>query len=217
VTEAAFVQSVPTLAFSIASAEAVRYAAAPTVAFSLRIESDAEVRSTMLQAQIRIAAPERPYDAAEQERLRDLFGPPEDWGRTLRSVLWTHATVLVAPFSGTTTVELPVACTYDFEIAAAKYFHALEVGEVPLEFLFSGTLFYTGAHGDLQTARISWENEARFRLPVAVWQEAVERAFPGSAWLRVHRELFGRLAAYRARRTLPTWDAVLEELLEGRE
>lgn len=210
------VDTSPVLTFAVESAEAVRYAAAPTIAFGLEISSDGDVRSMMLQAQIRIAAPDRAYDDAAQERLRDLFGPPEGWGRTLRSLLWTHATLLVPPFSDTTTVEMPIACTYDFEVAAAKYLHALEDGDVPLEFLFSGTVFYPGAGGALQTARLSWESEAPFRMPVAVWKEAVERAFPGSAWLRVHRELFDRLAAYRARRTLPTWDAVVEELLEGR-
>jgi hypothetical protein len=207
----------PGLAFAVEGAEAVRYAATPTIAFALRIESDGDVRSLMLQTQIRIAAPDRAYDDATQGRLRDLFGPPEVWGRTLRSLLWAHATLLVAPFSGTTTVELPVACTYDFEVASAKYLQALRDGDVPLEFLFSGTLFYGGAGGALRTARLSWESEAQFRLPVAVWSQAVERAFPGTAWLRVHRDVFDRLTAYRTRRTLPTWEGVLEELLEGRE
>lgn len=216
-SKATLPETAPSLGFAVESAEAVRHAAAPTIAFTLRIESEGEVRSLMLQAQIRLAAPDRAYDEATQERLRDLFGDPADWGRTLRSLLWTHATLLVPPFSGTTTVELPVPCTYDFEVAAAKYLHALEDGEVPIELLFSGTLFYAAEDGSLRTARISWESEAAFRMPVAVWREAVERAFPGSAWLRVHRELFDRLAAYRSRRTLPTWDAVVEELLEGRE
>jgi hypothetical protein len=54
-------------------------------------------------------------------------------------------------------------------------------------------------------------------MPVSVWQEAVERAFPGSAWLRVRRDVFDRLVAYRTRRTLPTWEDVVDELLEGRE
>jgi hypothetical protein len=214
--ETAFAQRVPALAFAIESAEAMRYAAAPTVAFTLRIESDLDVRSIMLQAQIRIAAPARAYDEATKARLVGLFGDPDGWGRSLQSLLWTHATVLVPAFSGATTVELPVACTYDFEVASAQYFHALGDGDVPLEFLFSGTVFYTGAGGALQTARISWESEAAFPLPVRVWREAVERHFPGSAWLRMHRDVFDRLAAYRAERALPTWEAVLEDLLEGR-
>ena len=31
-----------------------------------------------------------------------------------------------------TEVDLPVTCTYDFEVAAAKYLHALDDGEIPL-------------------------------------------------------------------------------------
>jgi Family of unknown function (DUF6084) len=216
-SEATLRETAPALDFAVESAEAVRHAAAPTVAFALRISSDVAVRSAMLQAQIRIAAPDRLYDDETQERLRDLFGPPEGWGRTLRSLLWAHATVLVPPFERTTTVELPVPCTYDFEVAAAKYLHALRDGDVPLELLFSGTVFYAGEGGALRTARISWASESAFRMPVSVWQEAVERAFPGSAWLRVRRDAFDRLAAYRRRRTLPTWEDVVDELLEGRE
>lgn len=204
------------MAFAVESAEAVRYAAAPSVAFRLRIESDADVRSTMLAAQIRIAAPARAYDDETKARLLDLFGEPGEWGRTLRSLLWTHATVLVPAFSGTTGVELTVPCTYDFEVAAAKYFHAIEDGEVPLEFLFSGSVFYVGEGGALRTARISWESETVFPMPIAVWKEAIDRHFPGSAWLRVRRDVFDRLAAYRTSRSLPTWEAAIEELLEGR-
>ena len=215
-SETALARGAPALTFAVESAEAVRFAAAPTISFSLRVGADAAVRSLMLSAQIRIAAPARGYDPETAERLTDLFGDPADWGRTLRSLLWANTTLLVPPFTGETTVELPVACTYDFEVASAKYLHALGDGDVPLEFLFSGTLFYTGAHGGLQTARISWESEASFRMPVEVWRQAVDHHFPSSAWLRVHRDVFERLAAYRARRTLPTWDAVLEELLEGR-
>ena len=48
---------------------------------------------------------------------------------------------MVAGFAGETEVDLPVACTYDFEVAAAKYLHALGDGEVPLLLLFSGTVF----------------------------------------------------------------------------
>jgi Family of unknown function (DUF6084) len=207
---------VPALRFDVEGAEAVRFAAAPTVAFALRIESDRRVRSLALSAQIRIQATRRSYDPGAQERLVELFGDPSRWGTTLRSLLWTHATLLVPPFEGATTVELPVSCTYDFEVAAAKYFHGLEDGEVPLEFLFSGTVFYAGDDGALRTAQISWESEARYGLPVEVWKQAVDHHFPGSAWLRVRRDAFDRLNAYKARRALPTWEAAIDELLEGR-
>ena len=47
---------------------------------------------------------------------------------------------MVPGFEGTTVIDLPITCTYDFEVVAAKYLEALEDGEVPLLFLFSGTM-----------------------------------------------------------------------------
>src|SRR5262249_15311044 len=149
----------------------------------------------------------RGYDARAQERLLELFGEPVRWGETLRSLLWAQTTLVVPPFEGSTLVDLPVACTYDLDVAAAKYFHALEDGDVPLELLFSGTVFYTAADGRLGTAHIPWDREARFRLPVQVWKDMMERYFPGGAWLRLGRDAFERLHAYRSKGTLLTWDA----------
>ena len=210
-------EALPRIAFAVESADAVAYAAAPTVAFALSIDCDRPVRSLSLNVQIRIAAPRRGYDAGEQERLVELFGTPDRWSETLRGFLWTNATVVVPPFTGTGRATLTVTCTYDFEVAAAKYFHALADGEVPLELLFSGTVFYAGESGLLRTAQIPWDCEARFDLPVAVWRKAVDNRFPHSAWLRVDRVVFDRLLAYKARRTLPTWESTLEELLDRSE
>jgi hypothetical protein len=208
-------QTVPGLGVAVEGAAAVRFAAAPTLAFTLRLESDRPVRSLALNVQVRIVPTRRTYGAEEERRLVELFGPPERWGDTLRSFLWTNATLLVPPFDGATTVELPVTCTYDLEVAAAKYFHGLRDGEVPLELLFSGTVFYLD-DGLLQTAQIPWELEAQFRLPVRTWREAIDVHFPGTAWLRVRQDVFDRLAAYKATRTLPTWEAAIDELLDGR-
>ena len=72
-------------------------------------------------------------------------------------------------------------------------------GEIPLDLLFSGTVFYTGAGGALQINRISWNAEAAHRLPVRVWRETMDHYFPDSAWLRLDRETFDRLVAFRAR------------------
>jgi hypothetical protein len=216
VTLAAGTEAVPALFFAIEAAEPVRHAVAPTIALTLQIESDLDVRSLTLNAQVRIAAPSRPYDATEQGGLADLFGTPDRWGHTLRSLLWTNATLVVPAFSGSTRAELLIACTYDFEVAAAKYFHALEKGDVPLELLFSGTVFYAD-RGLLRAGLLSWSSEAAYRMPVRVWKEAVEFHFPGSAWLRVRQDAFDRLAEFRVRRSLPTWEAVVDELLAGRE
>jgi hypothetical protein len=209
--------TLPQLAFTVESAEAVRFAAAPTVSFALRIASDKPVRSLALNAQIRIAPARRGYSVRDQERLVELFGPAESWGDTLRTFRWAQAAIQVPPFDEHTSVELAVPCTYDLEVAAAKYFYALDEGDVPLEFLFSGTVFFLGEHGVLQTAQIPWDCEAAYRMPVQVWKQAMEHHFPGSAWLRVRDDVFERLVDYKARHALPTWDATLDELLAGRE
>lgn len=205
----------PDLAFAVEGARVLEFAAAPTLCFLLRIEAGGgePIRSIALSAQLRIAAARRSYDRATQERLVEVFGASGEWGTTVRSLLWAHAAVQVPPFTGRTVVELPLACTYDFEVAAAKYLHALEDGDVPLEFLFSGTIFYAGEGGLLRVGRISWEKEAGYRLPVRVWREMMEHYFPNSAWIRLRRDIFDRLCAYRARRAHPTWEAALEALL----
>ena len=204
--------TLPALTFEVEASEAVRFAAAPTVGFALRVTSDRPVRSLALNAQIRIAPARRRYTARDEQRLVELFGPPERWGETLRTFRWENVSVLVPPFDADTSVELAVPCTYDLEVATAKYFYALEDGAVPLEFLFSGTIFFT-ANGTLQTAQVPWDREATYRMPVQAWKQAMEQHFRGSAWLRVRDDVFERLVAYKAARALPTWEATFEELL----
>lgn len=204
------------LSFAVEGAAALEFAATPTVLFTLRIEAPAAqaVRSVSLNTQVRIAANQRPYAPDEQRRLGEVFGDPRSWSTTLGSVLWTHVTVVVPPFVGSTTVDLPVACTYDFEVSSARYFQLVRESFIPLEFLFSGTVFYATA-GGLQVARIGWDKEARFRMPATIWAEAVEHVFPNSAWLRLPRETFDRLADFRARNALPSWEATLDALLSA--
>ena len=209
----------PDLEFKLEGAEVAEFAAIPSLVFKLRIENleDEPVRSVALNTQIRIAATGRHYEAAEQERLLELFGEPSRWKDTLRSLLWTHTVLQVPRFSGSTVVDMPVACTYDLEVVAAKYFYALQDGEVPLEFLFSGTIFYAGEGGRLQTTRISWEKEAEFRLPVRLWKEMMDQYFPNSAWVRLRKDAFDQLYDYKVRKGLPTWEATVEALLQASE
>lgn len=200
--------------FDVVRAEPVDFAAVPTIRFVLGIESDRDVRSILLDTQIAIAARRRSYDPESHDRLFALFGAPEGWGSTLRNLLWSRQTVVVPAFSGRTEVDLLVPCSYDVEVAASGYFDALEDGHVPLELTFSGSLFYAGENGMLQTERISWESEAEFRFPVAVWREVMDRHFPGAAWLRLRKGTFDRLRAYRSRTSL-SWDDAVERLLDG--
>jgi hypothetical protein len=210
---------VPNLDFRVEGAEVLEHAAVPSLLFKLRIENLQEepIRSVSLNTQVRISARQRHYETVEQERLQELFGEPNRWGETLRSLLWTHTVLQVPRFSGSTVVGMPVTCTYDLEVAAAKYFYALEDGEVPLEFLFSGTVFYAAEGGWLQTTRISWEKEAEFRLPVRLWKEMMEHYFPNSAWIRLHRDAFDELYDYKVRMGLPTWETTVEALLRASE
>jgi hypothetical protein len=196
--------------FSIEDGGVLPHSAVPTLRFGLRVESDEAVRALSLGVQVRIAATQRTYSDAEEEALRELFGSPEQWGRSLQSLHWTNLTVQVPAFTGSTLVDLLVTCTYDLEVTAAKYLTGLDGGEVPLDFLFSGTLFYGEP---LQVRPISWNAEAQHRLPVSVWREMMDRFFPNSAWLRLDRKTFDRLHAYRARNALLNWDDTFEALL----
>lgn len=213
---------VPALTFAVDGCEAVRHAATPTLSFALRVEATegVAIRSVLLDVQIQIAARRRSYAPDGQARLLELFGAPESWSTTLRTLPWVRTTTVVPAFTGTSVVELAVPCTYDLEVTGARYFAALDDGEVPLEFLFSGTMFFTGSKtpgskpSHLQAARIPWDGDVEYDLPIAVWRAAIDRHFPDSAWLRLGTGTFNRLAAYKARHAFVTVDDALKALLE---
>jgi hypothetical protein len=208
----------PDLSFEVIGAEVPAFAAVPTLSFKLRIANNVEqerIYSISLRSQIRLAVTQRRYNAQEQAQLLEVFGEPGRWGETLRSLLWTHANMVVQQFTGSTVVDLPVPCTYDFEVVSTKYFHALEGGEIPLLFLFSGTIFYEGKEGQLQIGQISWSKEASFRLPVARWQEMMARYYPNSTWIRLQKDVFDQLYQYKSRHGLPTWEETLLRLLRA--
>lgn len=202
------------LGFQVLGVRAEPYAAVPTLMFRLRIteETGERIHTIALRCQIQIEPRQRHYEVAEKERLFELFGEAPRWGETLQTLLWTHATLMVQGFTGSCEVDLPVACTYDFEITAAKYFHSLDDGEIPLLMLFSGTAFTRGQTG-FSVEPVPWEKEAHFRLPVRVWRELMDHYFPGGAWIRLRRESFDALHEFRGRRALATWDDAVEALL----
>jgi hypothetical protein len=208
----------PDLRLTIEGAEVVQYAAAPLLAFKLRIansSSEEIIYTVALRAQIQIEATRRKYDANEQERLLDLFGEPDRWGQTLRSMLWTHASVVVPRFTGSTLADISVPCTFDFNVAATKYFHGVTSGDLPLCFQFSGTVFYQGENETLQVAPISWDKEAKYRLSVKVWKDLMDVYYPNSAWLALQRDTFEKLYQYKVREGIPTWEEALERALNA--
>jgi len=206
----------PDLSIAVEGAEVVQFAAAPLLAFQLRIENPGTeelIHSVVLRAQIQIEATRRRYDEREKGKLLDLFGEPDRWSRTLRSMLWTHAGAVIPPFRGSARADLQVPCTFDFNVAATKYFHGLSGGEIPLIFLFSGTVFYQDAAGALQVSPISWNSEARFRLTVGVWRQMMDEYYPNSSWLALRRDAFERLYEFKLRSGTPTWEEALDRLL----
>jgi hypothetical protein len=210
----------PDLNFAVDGAEPERFAAAPLLLFKLRVSQavppgfePTPIHAVALRCQVRIEPARRRYDAGEQERLLDLFGTPERWGQTLRPMLWTHVSAVVPPFAEAGAADLPVPCSFDFSLAATKYFAALREGEVPLCFLFSGTIFYEAPGGALQVAQVPWEKEAYYRLPAATWRALMDHYYPNSAWLCLRRDVFDHLERYRSRNGLPTTEQALERLL----
>jgi len=210
----------PDLSFQIEKAEPQPFTVAPTLLFRLRITNtvaDETVHSVALRCQIQLEVTRRHYRAEEQKQLGDLFGDSGRWGQTLKTMLWTHASVVAPAFQDAAVVDLPVACSFDFNVAATKYFHGLADGDVPLAFLFSGTVFYADRGGGLQVAPIPWDKEARFRLPVSAWREMMDIYYPNSAWLCLRRDVFERLYQYKVERGIPTWEQAIEGMLPALE
>ncbi|MCT9932215.1 DUF6084 family protein [Planotetraspora sp. A-T 1434] len=202
------------LRFDCLDARAEAYAASPTLMFRLRIAdpSAAGVHAIALRCQIRVEPQRRRYDESETALLADLFGRPSRWGDTLKPMQFAHVTAMVPGFAGTTEIDLPVPCSYDLEVAAGKYFASLDDGEVPLLLLFSGTVFARSETG-FSVRQVPWECETRYRLPVAVWRDLMDRYFPGSGWLRLGRDTLRDLHRFKTERALATWDETVNALL----
>ncbi|HEY0754115.1 MAG TPA: DUF6084 family protein [Ktedonobacteraceae bacterium] len=206
----------PDLDFAVVGAEVPPFAALPTLIFKLSVTNAPAhqvIHSISLRSQIQLAVNRRRYSPAAQPRLVELFGEPQRWGDTLRPLLWTHASTVVPRFSDALVADIPIACTYDLEVASTKYFDALDEGEIPLAFFFSGSVFYENDEGNLQVEQIPWSKEAFYRLPVATWKEMIARYYPNSAWLRLHKDVFDQLYQYKTAQGLPTWDDVITRLL----
>jgi Family of unknown function (DUF6084) len=203
------------LTFGCAGAHAARYAATPTLTFTLNITERTGVRvhAIALRCQIRIEPHRRRYSADEAQRLNDLFGDTDRWAETVKPIQLATVTAMVPGFTSLTELELPVPCTYDLEVASARYLQGLDDGTIPLLLLFSGTVFIAQGESSFGVELIPWSAEASYRMPVSVWRDVVNEHFPGSAWLRCSRETLDALSVFKASRALPTWDATLSELL----
>jgi len=205
----------PEVAFAVLGARPVKYAAAPTLALDLEITEShgRHVYMLALSVQLMIEPARRAYDDRAHERLVELFGAPERWAVTTRSLVWSTRDVVVPAFTGRTTVTVPIDCHYDLELAAAMYLHALTDGEAPLALHFNGMVYYPGEGGALQIVLLPWSNSIGFRMPVAVWRETIEHYYPGTAWVGLRAETLEALQRAKLARGLATLDDTLTALL----
>ncbi len=204
--------------FAVLGARPIRHAAAPMLAIDLQITelSGRQVYMIALSIQVMIEPARRRYDDETRSKLLELFGPPERWAVTTRSLVWTHLDVLVPAFTGTTAVAVPINVSYDLELAAAKYLHALPDGEAPLALHFNGMVYYRGPDGGLQMVLIPWSKSIDFRMQVSVWRETVEHYYPGTAWVALREGTLEALQREKLARGVATLDACVEALLQER-
>ncbi len=207
--------SAPEPDFEVISARAVRHAAVPTLALDVHVSepSGRAVFMVALHTQVMIEPARRQYDAATRERLEGLFGPPERWAVTTRALQWVQRDIVVPAFTGSTTVTIAVECSYDMEVAAAKYLYSLPDGEAPLALHFSGIVYYPGDEGALQMVLLPWSRSVGFRMPVSAFRDAIEDHYPGTGWIALREETLATLERERVARALPTMDACVLALL----
>jgi uncharacterized protein DUF6084 len=205
----------PDLRFQIEEAVSTPNAAVPQITFKVRITNSLPepVHSIALRAQVQVEPVRRRYTATEQENLKELFGEPERWSKTVQSMLWANTNVNVSGFEGSTVIEVPVPCTFDFNVAMTKYIHGLDGGELPISMMFSGTVFFAGNIG-LQVSQIPWDRDANYRMAVRVWKEMMDMYYPNAAWISLRRDVFERLYEYKARYGITTWEQALERILD---
>ena len=203
------------VSFSVEGAEAA--SSAVSLKLGVAVAPEVPVHAALVRCEARIEAARRGYTPGEQERLFDLFGEPARHARTLRPLPWTQTTLLVPSFHGRVLVDLTLPCGTDFDGAVAKYFEALDDGEVPLSLLFSGTVFHARDDGGLQVSPLPWTSEACGALPVSVYRDAYERHHGASALLPIPRALYERLRRYKKARGAATWAQAIDTLLDDHE
>lgn len=203
------------LSFECLGARPDPYGTSPTLLFTLRVSEvdGGRVHAVALRVQMRIEPQRRRYRDDEAELLTHLFGERARWGDTLKPMQFTTVSIMVPSFRGSTEIDVPVPVSYDLEVAAGKYFHALADGVVPIALMFSGTVFSKGETG-FWVDQISWNTDVSYAMPIAVWQNLMNTYFPGEAWIRLSRDTVDELLRYKAKHAIPTWDAAMTALLK---
>ncbi len=208
-------ESVAELDFEVIGSQVVRHAAVPMLSLELQVSESAgrSVYMVGLRIQLMIEPARRSYDEDTRARLVELFGPPERWGVTTRSLVWSQIDLFVPAFTGSTVVSAPIVCHGDMELAATRYLNALPDGEAPLALHFNGTIYYPDENRGLQMVLVPWNRSIDFRMPVAVWRETMEHYYPHTGWISINQRTLEALGAEKRRRGLSTLDDCVCALL----
>lgn len=206
------------VSFAVLDVAPEPYAVTPVLTARVGVAASGEdpVHAIALRCQVRIEPLRRGYTDDEAAALLDLFGSRERWSTTQHTFLWQHTSAMVPGFVGATQVELPLVCTYDFEVTAAKYLHALRDGSIPLQFLFSGTVFTKGRN-NFAVQQIPWDREDRYDMPVSVWRHLIELHFPNTGWVRLNHDTVDALVAYKSAHGMLGLDDAVTALLDPAE
>jgi hypothetical protein len=202
------------LTFTILDVTVEPYSVTPRLTAHIGITNgdDEPIQAIALKCQIRLEPLRRSYSDDEAGGLLDLFGPRQRWVNTQRTFLWQHSTAMVQGFTGACEITMPLECTYDFEVTASKYLHALRDGAVPLLFLFSGTVFVQGERG-FSVRQVSWDCEAQHDMPVSVWNDVTRLHYPNAGWVRLGHDTVSALAAYKSARGMLDFEDAITTLL----
>lgn len=203
--------------FEVVGARNVRSAAVPTLAFEASASNSSSLRVLFmaLTAMITVEPGKRSYDDETRARLVELFGEPERWASTTGSFRWAQVGAVVPVTGPESRFELEVPCTYDHEIAAAKYFGGVTEGVFPLRFHFNGTVYYEDESGRLQIVPLPWDRSTRFELPAQVWREMIASHYPRGGWIRLNEDTLQELGRHKAATGTPTLDRCVSDLLDG--
>jgi hypothetical protein len=202
--------------FAVVDVTPEPYSVSPqlTARIGVTASGDDPVHAIALRCQVRIEPLRRPYRDDEAAGLTDMFGPRSRWANTQRTFLWQHTAAMVQGFTGSTQVTLPLECTYDFEVTGSKYLHALRDGTVPLQFLFSGTVFVKGERG-FAVQQVPWDQEDQYDMPVSVWRDLIRQHYPNSGWVRLGHDTVTALTDYKSARGMLDIDEAVNSLLSG--
>ena len=203
----------PDLKFRVEAAAAAVRTAVPMMNFRVRIMNHRiePVCLAALGCRIEIEIPRRDCGTEDRERMKELFGESSRWGESPETLLWTSSSLMVPAFSESITCDLLAPCSFDFNVAATKYFYGLQENDAPLRFHFSGHVVYETESG-VQSAPLEHE-EANYSLAAREWSDLMDRYYPSSVWLRLPRETFDRFYRYKLDHGIANWEDVFDNLL----